>query len=189
MARRAGLSEEVLVKAAVELIDAEGLGALSLARLAERLGVKSPSLYKHISGLEGLQLGISLWGLRELGGRMAKAAIGRAGDEAITAIAQAYRAFAKDHPGIYPMIAQSSDRRSAALDEANAEVLAIIQAVLAPYGLEEQEALHAIRGLRSFLHGFVSLEAGGGFGMPIDIDSSFKYLMEMILRGLRPAAQ
>lgn len=188
MVRKAGLSEDVLVRAAVDLIDEEGSGSLSLARLAERLGVRSPSLYKHISGLEGLLQGIALWGARELGRRMSRAAVGKSGDEAVLAIAQEYRLFAKDHPGIYPMLVQAPDPSDKALAEASEEILATIQAVLVPFGLREREGLHAIRGLRSVVHGFVALEAGGGFGMPIDIDESFDTLMALFLRGLRSAA-
>lgn len=188
MVRKAGLNEEILVRAAVDLIDDEGPAALSLARLAERLGVRSPSLYKHITGLEGLHQGIALWGAQELARRMGKAAVGKSGDEAVLAIAQAYRQFAKDHPGIYPLLVQAPDPSQAALAAASAEILAIIRAVLAPYGLGERERLHAIRGLRSFVHGFVSMEAGGGFGMPLDVDESFAYLMAMLIRGLRPPA-
>lgn len=185
MVRKAGLSEERLVREAVDLIDAEGHAALTLARLAERLGVRSPSLYKHISGLEGLQQGIALWGVTELGRRMSRAAVGKSGEEAVMAIAEAYRAFAKGHPGIYPFVVQAPDPSDRALERASAEILSTIQAVLAPYGLEGSESLHAIRALRSCVHGFVSMEAGRGFGMALDVDASFRYLVEMFIRGLR----
>ena len=185
MVRKAGLSEEVLVHAAVELIDAEGLAALSLARLAEKLGVRSPSLYKHITGLEALRQGIAVWAARELARRMSRAAVGKAGDEAVLAIAQEYRDFAKDHPGLYPLLVQAPDLADVAMETASTEILGIIQAVLTPYGLDARESLHAIRGLRSLVHGFVSMETAGGFGMPLDIDESFLYLMERYLRGLR----
>jgi AcrR family transcriptional regulator len=188
MVRKAGLSEDLLVKAAVDLIDEEGIGSLSLARLAERLGVRSPSLYKHISGLEGLHQGIALWGVRELGRSMSRAAVGKSGDEAVMALAQAYRSFAKEHPGIMPLLIQAPDPTQHALEAASAEILTTIQAVLVPFGLAERELLHAIRGLRSVVHGFVALEAGGGFGLPVDIESSFRYLMESFIRGLRRPA-
>lgn len=188
MVRKAGLSEERLVREAVDLIDTEGVAALSLARLAERLGVRSPSLYKHISGLEGLHQGIALWGVLELGRRMSRAAVGKSGEEAIMAIAEAYRAFAKDHPGIYPFVIQAPDPSDQALEQASVEILATLQAVLAPYGLEGAESLHAVRALRSCVHGFVSMEASHGFGMPLDVDASFRYLVGMFIRGLRQPA-
>ncbi|MGZ3638658.1 MAG: TetR family transcriptional regulator, partial [Ktedonobacterales bacterium] len=52
MSRRVGLDQEAVIQAAADLVDAEGLDALSLARLAEKLGVRTPSLYNHISSLD-----------------------------------------------------------------------------------------------------------------------------------------
>jgi hypothetical protein len=56
--------------------------------------------------------------------------------------------------------------------------------VLAGYGLQGNDALHATRGLRSLLHGFVALEAAGGFGLPLDRDESFARLVQVFIAGL-----
>jgi hypothetical protein len=60
--------------------------------------------------------------------------------------------------------------------------------VLAPYRLSEEEAIHAIRGLRSIVHGFLSLEVAGGFGMPVDLDASFHWLINLYIAGLSRSA-
>ncbi len=60
----------------------------------------------------------------------------------------------------------------------------VLRAVLESYGLRGDEATHAIRGLRSLLHGFVSLEAAGGFGLPLDLDESFTRLVRVFAAGL-----
>src|SRR5215470_15101957 len=104
MARRGprpGLDEATVLRAAAELVDAEGWDALSLAKLAEALGVRTPSLYNHVAGLDGVRRGLAVLGVGELRDRMAHAAIGRSGAEALLAIADAYRRFAKEHPGLY----------------------------------------------------------------------------------------
>lgn len=176
---RAGLDRDTVVRGAVTLVDEEGLAALSLARLAERLGVRSPSLYKHIGGLEDLQQGLAVWGVRELGRRLAQAGIGKSGEEAILALADAYRRFAKEHPGIYTMTLRAADPSDKALEAAAVELLGVIKAVLAPYNLDEPTLIHTIRGFRALVHGFVSLELAGGFGMPFDIDTSFAELLHM----------
>src|SRR5262249_62364379 len=92
---RPGLDEAMVLRAAAELVDAEGWEALSLARLAETLGVRTPSLYNHVAGLEGVRHGLAVLGVSELRDRMARAAIGKSGAEALMAIAEAYRRFAK----------------------------------------------------------------------------------------------
>ncbi len=71
------------------------------------------------------------------------------------------------------------------LTVAQEDVLAIMRAVLAPYGLEGAAEVHALRALRSLAHGFVSLELAGGFGIPVDVDESFRVLVGLFLDGLR----
>ena len=74
MSPRAGLSREAVVQAAAALADEEGLEEVTLAELASRLGVRTPSLYNHVAGLEGLRRELALLGTRELGRRLGRAA-------------------------------------------------------------------------------------------------------------------
>ena len=64
------------------------------------------------------------------------------------------------------------------------QLVDVIRAVLAPYRLSEEDAIHAIRGMRSLVHGFISLEVAGGFGMPVDQDASFHWLIKLFIAGL-----
>ena len=57
-------------------------------------------------------------------------------------------------------------------------------AVMASFGLEGGDAVHAVRGLRSVVHGFATLEISGGFGMPLDLDESFVRLVDLFIAGL-----
>ena len=63
----------------------------------------------------------------------------------------------------------------------------MLSAVLRAWHLEDEELLHAVRVIRSGLHGFVSLEANGGFALPLDLDRSFERLIETLAAGLPPA--
>jgi len=187
-APRAGLDRAAVVRAAAALADEEGLDELTLARLAERLGVRTPSLYNHIHGLPGLRRDLHLLGVRELAARLGRAAIGKAGDEAALALGQTYRAFVKERPGLYAATLRASrlsDPADAELAAAEQEGVDIVVAVLAPYGLRGDDAIHAVRALRSVAHGFASLEASGGFGLALDIDESFRRLIAMFTAGLR----
>jgi len=184
MARRPGLDEGVIVRAAADLVDAEGIEALALGRLAERLSVRAPSLYNHVTSLDGVRRGLALLGARELTARLARAAIGTAGEAGVFALAAAYRRFAKERPGLYAATLRAPDPDDRALHEATAEVMEVVQAVLAPYGLRGAEEAHAIRAWRSLVHGFVSLETTGGFGLPLDLDESFRRLVRLFIAGL-----
>jgi AcrR family transcriptional regulator len=177
---RAGLSELVVIEEAERLIDEVGLARLTLAGLAVRLGVRQPSLYKHIQGTDGLVRSISVRAKSELAYVLARAAVGRGRADAVAAIAHAYRQWALEHPGRYAT-AQSAPVPGDAEDEAaSLAVLQVVTDVLAGYELGDDDAIDAARALRSALHGFITLESSGGFGLPVDIDRSFQRLVNGI---------
>ena len=184
MASRVGLDRGAVVRAAAGLADAAGGKEVTLADLAAHLGVRTPSLYNHVTGQEGLRRELALLGTRELGARLGRAAIGRAADDALLALAHAYRAFARERPGLYAATLRAPGPADEAHQVASEEILAVLRAVLEAYGLRDEAAVHAIRGLRSLLHGFVSLELAGGFGLPVDVDESFVRLVRIYIGGL-----
>jgi AcrR family transcriptional regulator len=178
---RAGLDSEAVVSGAAELADAEGLEAVTLARLASRLGVRAPSLYAHIGGLDDLRRRLAARGARELAAVLQAAAAGRARGEALETIANAYRAYAREHPGTYAALQSARDVGDA---QAAGQLVDVVLAVLRGYGLQDDDAVHAARVVRAALHGFVSLEAGGGFGLPLAVDESFARLVAALDAGL-----
>ena len=184
MSRRAGLDQPTIVEAAAKLVDEEGIEQLTLGRLAERLGVRTPSLYNHIAGLPGLKHELALYCLRDLLNLVTRATIGKSRAEAIVALANAYRAYARETPGRYALTLQAPDPGDQELQAMAQQIVDVLQAVLAPYRLSQQDAIHAIRGLRSIVHGFISLEVAGGFGMPVDLDASFHWLIDAFIAGL-----
>jgi AcrR family transcriptional regulator len=174
---RAGLTEARVVEEGERIADEVGLQHLTLAALAERLGVRQPSLYKHIAGIDGLRRSMSLHAKQELAGVLGRAAVGRARGEAITAMARAYRAWAHDYPGRYSAAQQAPVIGDVDDEIASAAVVQVAFDVMTGYELRGNDAVDAIRALRAALHGFVTLEAGGGFGMPVDVDRSFDRLV------------
>jgi AcrR family transcriptional regulator len=183
--RSAGLTPERVVAVAAELADQHGLGSLTLAQVAGRLGVKLPSLYNHVDGLTGLQRAIAALALAELRTALAEAAIGRAGDDAVHAVADAYRAYVLAYPGRYATIVRAPSPTDDTLQALSQSLVDVVVTVLAPYGLGDDDAIHAVRGLRSLAHGFASIEASGGFGIALDRDESFRRLVSAYVAGLR----
>jgi len=185
---RAGLDKAAVVEAAAAILNAEGVGALTLNRLAQQLGVKTPSLYNHIDGLPGLRRELAIMNARALGERFTQAAIGQSGPAALIAVARAYRAYIKESPGVYLASLRSSGAQQpidAELSAAEESSLRAAVAVIASFGLTGRDALHAVRGLRSLVHGFATLEIAGGFGLPLDLDESFDRLLGMFVRALQ----
>jgi AcrR family transcriptional regulator len=177
----------MLVGEAAALADERGLDFVTLANLAQRLNVRAPSLYNHIESAEELQNRLTLFALRALRDDIARAAIGKNGAAGIMAIANAYRAFAKDHPGMYSATVRAPRPNDVAPHEIAGEILDIVRAILGPFDLDEDTAIHAIRGFRSIVHGFVSLEAGHAFGLSQSIDESFQVIMQSYISGLKDA--
>ncbi|SKA96148.1 transcriptional regulator, TetR family [Agreia bicolorata] len=174
---RVGLTRDSVVETAAIMADEVGLNSLTLAALAERLGVKQPSLYKHLDSLAGLHRSVSLLAKRELGEAISRAAVGRSGADAIFAMSHAYRNWAIQHPGRY-VVSQTPPAPGDAEDEITTmSAIRVITDVLTAYNLEGDDSVDAIRAFRSLLHGFVSLETTGGFALKVDIERSFERLI------------
>jgi AcrR family transcriptional regulator len=176
------------VAAAAELADAGGYERLTLAAVAQRFGVKLPSLYKHVGGVEDLQRGVALLAVQELGAALSAAAVGRSGGDALHALGRAYRRYAREHPGRYAATVRAPDPQDPDHLAAAHAVTSTVFAVLAGLEVADDDLVHATRTVRSALHGFAALEAAGGFGLPHAVDDSFDHLLDAVERGLRRPA-
>jgi AcrR family transcriptional regulator len=187
MAKRVGIDKAAVVRAAAKIADDHGWDALTLARVAKKLRIRSPSLYNHVGGLEGLRRELKLLALRDLNSALSRATIGKSRDDAVRGLAAAYRAFVKGHPGTYAATMVTAPKNDPAMEAAATNIVETILSVLSGYGLDRREGLHAIRALRSTVHGFAALEIAGGFGIPLDVDKSFDWLVSALLAGLSAA--
>jgi AcrR family transcriptional regulator len=181
------LDKAVVVQAAADLANREGPEALTLHRLAAALGIQTPSLYNHVDGMPGLRRDLALLNARRLGERLGQAVQGRSGSEAVRTLAQAFRSYIKSEPGLYQLGTQRIPGETQADPELEAAMQRAVMAVLAvmrSFDLEGEDGIHAVRGLRSLVHGFATLETAGGFGMPLDLDESFRRMVDVFIEGL-----
>lgn len=174
---RAGLSTDKVVAEAAVLVDEQGRESLTLSALAKRFGVAQPSLYKHVAGVESLDRLLAVRVVAEVADVLRRAATGRAGADALRAVAGAYRDYATAHPGRYGYLLRAPAPGDQDLAGAAEEVMAVLNDVFAGYGLSGDDAVDAARFLRSTLHGFVSLELAGGFGLAQPVDRSFERMV------------
>ncbi|MET9449346.1 TetR/AcrR family transcriptional regulator [Streptomyces cinerochromogenes] len=170
---RAGLSAERVVAGAAELADEAGFENLSVSALARRFGVKDASLYSHVRNLQDLRTRLALYAGGELIDRIAAAVAGRAGKEALTAFAGAYRDYALEHPGRYAATQIRVDQALIADSPALRRTAQITYGMLRAYGLQEPDLTDAVRLLRSTFHGYCVLESAGGFGADRDVRASW----------------
>ena len=187
---RMGLDAGRVVEVAAGIADADGLEAVTLARVAADLGVRAPSLYNHVDGRSDLLRAIAVLSVRELTAALREAAVGRSSADALTAAAHAYRAYARAHPGRYAATLAAPTRGDEEHRAAASEAVDVMLAIMRGWGLEGDDAIHAVRAFRSAVHGFVAIEAADGFGMAVDLDVSFDRLVATLAGGLcepRPA--
>lgn len=186
---RARLTAAVVTEAGADLVDEVGFAQLSMGLLAERLGVKTPSLYKHVTSQADLAHRIAVLAMGELADAIRDATQGRAGRDALVAGARAMRTFVTQHPGRY---AAGNAARLTGPDDplhgAVERVFASWTAMLRGYHLAPADEIHAMRMLRSMLHGFATLEAEGGFQVDASTDESFTWILDFLDHGLRATA-
>ncbi|RWZ52423.1 TetR/AcrR family transcriptional regulator [Labedella phragmitis] len=181
---RAGLTEDTVVERAAELLERNPSTDLTLAAVAESLGVRTPSLYKHVDGLPGLRRGMMLRAKRSLGTALARSTIGRSRDDAVRSLAAAYRSWALENPVQYGLTVSAPEPEDADDRAASEAALEVLLAVLAGYDLRDDDAIDAARFLRSALHGFVSLETTGAFRLSADLERSYRKLIESVVVSL-----
>ncbi|ETT83055.1 WHG domain-containing protein [Viridibacillus sp. FSL R5-0477] len=184
MTRRMKLDLSIILEKTTELVDENGVDQLSLGSLAEKLGVRPPSLYNHFEGLNGLKQKLAIHGVEKLHEYMLQAAVGKAGDDAVRAVSESYIQFVRTHPGLYEASNRFVDANDKELQRVQESVVQLVVQVLQAYNLNDETAIHMVRGLRSILHGFTSIEQMGGFGMPLDIDKSFLVLINTFIEGI-----
>jgi AcrR family transcriptional regulator len=159
---RVGLTTERLALAGAELADEVGFDQVTVSELARRFDVKVASLYSHVQNAQDLKTKITLLALAELADRGAAAMAGRAGKDALAALGNVYRDYAREHPGRYAAARRRLDPQAAAAS-AGARHAQMARAILRGYDLTEPDQTHAVRLLGSVFHGYVSLELSGGF--------------------------
>ena len=186
MASRLGLDRRAVIAAAVDIVDEQGAGALTMTRLADDLGIRLPSLYAHVRGQLDLRRELWIWAVSDLGEHLGACVMGRSGDDALTAFAFELRDYAHRYPGRYQLTLDPpvpfDEEASQVRHRANAPFKAVIRS----FGLDDDTAVHAGRALRAAIHGFVALESQDAIGND-KTDESFRHLVALLARGLRPA--
>nr|WP_296764872.1 TetR/AcrR family transcriptional regulator [Rhodococcus sp. (in: high G+C Gram-positive bacteria)] len=187
---RAGVTLARLTEAAGDMADEIGFENVTVLALARSFGVKDASLYSHIKNLRDLRQRVAVAALSELADRAFDALAGRAGKDALVAFAGAYRDYAREHPGRYAATQFELDSDAVAESDARRHSL-MSRAVLRAYSLPEPDETDAVRLLGSTFHGYIALEASGGFShTPRESELSWLRVLDVLHHALEtwPAA-
>lgn len=183
---RAGLGPDTVVAAGAALADEVGFASLTMSQLAERVGVRTPSLYKHIAGQDDLNRRIAARALAEAADAVGAATQGHAGRDALAAAARSFRDFVLTHPGRYAAtIGVEPTGPDDPIAVAEARLLGAFTSVLRSYDVAPDDTVHALRALRAIFHGFGTLQSAHGFRWSADVDEGFEWLIGLVDAGLR----
>jgi AcrR family transcriptional regulator len=181
---KVALDLETIIEAAADIADQFGAEEVTLATLAKRLNIRPPSLYNHVDGLPGLRKELAIFGLNKLYVELAATAGDLKGEKAIIELSKTYINFARNHPGLYEATLMAPDTKDQDVQAAGGKIIDLTLHVLRDYDLQGDSALHAVRGLRSILHGFSSLEQRGGLELSLDLDVSLMLIIKAFLAGI-----
>ncbi|WP_394939730.1 TetR/AcrR family transcriptional regulator [Psychromicrobium sp. YIM B11713] len=191
---RVGLNRQTVTLAALKAVDdggVHGFTELTLAAVAASAGVAVPSLYKHVASLADLKRAVALVAVGQLTERMSVATVGRAGPQAVQALAESWRSFALETPGRYlatQLAADPEDPADAELAGAGAAAVSLISGVLRGFQIPPRLDVDAVRLVRSAFHGFLTLELNGGFRLSDDLDQSYRRMVKAVVAGLQQFA-
>lgn len=175
---RQGLTTETVIEAASLLAEEVGCENLTLHKLADRLNIKTASLYTHISGIEELYVLLSNLALKQLGAAVLDAVREKKRGESIRAMSVAYYNYAKQNPEMYRMIMKVPHSHSEKLVNAGKNVKAILFELLSQYTADQEKIICFSRYYHSILHGFISLEQAGFFDDTISVDESLSNIVD-----------
>ena len=177
---RAGITPDRVTDVGAELADEIGFEHVTVAEVARRLGVRTASLYSHVASTGDLSERVSLRALEELADLASDATAGKARADAIVALANAYRDYAREHPGRFAATLVPLDAATAAAS-AGPRHARLMEAILSGYNLEPDAQVHAIRLMGSTVRGFITLEQGGGFDhSEPDADASWAQILRSL---------
>lgn len=181
-----GLTKDSIVETAIALIEENGLSDFSLRNLASSLGIQVSSLYNHIAGQNDLLAEVGFCAVNMLTAHEEEAIQGKSKDEALFALADAYRLFAKEHTELYRIIMGVHTLDIPVLEKASEKIVQPILRVISDYGITGDMQIHYQRLLRSVMHGFFAHENVGGFSVSLaDRDESYKIAIACISAQLK----
>jgi AcrR family transcriptional regulator len=183
--RPARLSRDSIVNAALTFLDREGWDALTINALATQLGTKGPSLYNHVHSLEDLRRTVRMRVVGDIIDMLNTVGQGRTRDDAVTAMASAYRSYAHHHPGRYSAFTRMPlGGDDPEFTEATRAAAAPVISVLGSYGLDGVDAFYAALEFWSAMHGFVLLEMTGAM-RGIDTDAVYSDMVMRLATGMQ----
>ena len=179
-AKTRSLSPDAVVAAALEIADEAGIPAVTLARVARRLGCHVTSLYTHVSSIDDLHRRMALVSQSALAQQLWEAALGRSGVDGLHALARVYRSFAHAHPLRARLLFVAPSGNDPEFEEGGRRLAEPIRATLRGFGLDETRVRHSHRAFTAAMRGFMLAEAHGSYASG-EADETFERLVDLFV--------
>lgn len=141
-------------------------------------------LAEKVSTIPEMRRFLAVKGYRELREAIERAIAGKSGADALHALMLAMRRYALERPGMSAATFRNADTDSPEWREAQMQLGAVVLTVLAQLGIKGEQALHALRIIRSFVRGFVLHEVGASFLEPLEHDQTYELGVRVFIEGL-----
>ena len=182
---RNNINDELIIEVSAKLSNEVGLDNLSLKMIAEKLNIKSPSLYNHIKRLEEIKKKIMIYGWKQMEQEMITSAVGVSGYDALRNMCNAFYEYATNNKGIFSSMLWYNKYENNESNEATTRLFNIVFKIMKPLNISDENINHIIRTLRSFLEGFSLLVNNNSFGHEVSIKESFDLSLEIIINGIK----
>lgn len=178
------VTRAAVIETASDIADKEGLNKVSLKAVAEKLDIRTPSLYNHINSLDDLLREVAHQGMRVMNDRMIKAAIGTFGDNAIKAVSIEYLNYMIEHPGIYETIQWATWHGTEETGEIFNSYLSLLTTLIRSYNFKSDYTNEILKLLTGVLHGYTSLQLRYAFTAPDLVRKELEDTIDTVLLGI-----
>ncbi len=180
-------SKDAIVVAARAVLEEDGLDAVVMSRVAERVGVRGPSLYKHVKDRAALVRAVADAVTDDLAAALATAVSTGDPRRDLVATAHAYRHFVHANPNGYGLLFA---HLAPELQPDPARLADLAQPLIAAMTelVGDDRALSAARTMVAWAHGFVSMELAGAFRLGGNLDAAYAEGIEVLLAGVSSSA-
>lgn len=172
-----------VVEAASEIADEKGLNNVSLKAVAEKLGIRTPSLYNHIDSLDNLLREVAHTGMLAMNKQMTQAAIGNTGDVAIKKVGIEYLNYMIEHPGIYETIQWATWHGTEETGKIFNAYTELLTTLLTSCNLQESHIDKALNIMTGILHGYTTLQLRYAFSEPEKVREQLVEAIDTVLNG------
>lgn len=180
-----GVNEDRIIETSAKLLEEVGMENLTLKMIADKLQIKSPSLYNHVTGLDDIKTKLMIYGWNQIEDKMIHAAAGIFGYDALRSMSYAFYDYATSNKGIFNAMLWYNKYENAITKQTTSRLFDLLFKILTSLNISQENINHIIRTLRSFLEGYALLVNNNAFGHSLPVKESFDLSVEIVINGIK----